>query len=95
MLQDKAERLQVKPWQASLLKKCFTTKQPVICTDPRHDPGFATEVDGGPPDLRVHGTVLVPLVSHTGAAIGVLQVRDCCSCTGLLALVHEPPEAAV
>jgi hypothetical protein len=68
--------LQVKPYQSSLLRKCFATKCEILCNSPRHDSNFVAEVDGLPGGRRVYHSLLVPLLSTTGAVIGVLQV--CC-----------------
>jgi hypothetical protein len=66
--------MQVKPWQPSLLRKCFTSKQALVCDAPRHDAHFVPEVDGLG-ERKVHAAVAVPLLTPVGAAIGVVQAR--------------------
>jgi hypothetical protein len=72
--QHGASAAQVKQWQPSLLRQCADSKAPVICAQPRTDPHFVDDIDGVREGLRVRGTVFVPLATHTGAVIGVLQV---------------------
>lgn len=68
---------QVRPLQSSLLKHCFVSKQPVVCNSTRTEPRYFHDIDGLLPDVKVASTLLVPLITDSGATIGVLQVSVC------------------
>jgi hypothetical protein len=70
----RARSVQVRPLASSLLKHCFTSKQPVVCNSTRTDTRYYHNVDGLLPEVKVMSTLLVPLTSDSGATIGVLQV---------------------